>query len=273
MILSIEKIFISILMLLVCLQVGLAKGKWEERPDWEKYFSHANVNGSFLFYDLQTDKYLGYNLKRAKTGFIPASTFKIPNSLIALELGIVKDAEEILSWDGVERGIGENRIAEWNRDQSMREAIRYSTVWFYQELARRAGYQRMQRFINRINYGNKDIAGGIDHFWLDGRLRISSEEQIRFLVKLYQNKLPFSRRNIDIVKDILINEQTNTYVLRAKTGWGIRVSPQIGWWVGYIEREGKVYFFAINIDIVKVADTEARKAVAKEILRELKVIE
>ncbi|MBA3712858.1 MAG: class D beta-lactamase [Pyrinomonadaceae bacterium] len=270
-----KRVLIIVLTTLMCAHSAAAAGQWEERSDWGKYFSAANVNGSFLLYDLRADKYLGYNLKRARTRYIPASTFKVFNSLVALELGAVKDPEEVLRWDGVDRG-----IPQWNRDQSMREAIHSSTVWFYQEMARRAGHERMRRLINRGGYGNQNIAGGIDRFWLDGRLRISSVEQIRFLVRLYRNKLPFSRRSMDMVKDILINENMDAHVLRAKTGWvrcfdwlnGCRINEQLGWWVGYVERDGKAYFFAINIDITHEKDAAARTAIAKSILREMKLI-
>ena len=240
----------------------------EEHQGFQKYFEEANVKGCFLFYDLQKNKYIGYNLARTKTRFIPASTYKIFNSLVALETRAVSNETEIIKWNGVRR-----EVPAWNQDQNMRTAIRNSTVWFYQELARRIGQQRMQHYVDLAGYGNRDISGGIDHFWLDGGLRISTEEQINLLVRLYRNELPFSQRTMDIVKDILINEKNDHYVLRAKTGWTQRVHPQIGWWVGYVEQNGGAYFFAINIDISASGDAVAREKVARKILRELNLLE
>lgn len=242
--------------------------KWEERPGFARYFKEANVEGAFLVYDLQTDKYIAYNSERAKTGYIPASTYKILNSLIALETGVVRDENEVLKWDGLDRG-----LEEWNQDQNMRTAIQRSTIWFYQEMARRIGEERMQRYVNLAGYGNRSIKGGIDHFWLDGELRITPVEQLEFLVRLHRNQLPFSQRVMNTVKDILVNEKTDKYILRAKTGWAFQFKPQIGWWVGYVEREGRAYFFAINIDIKRSEDSKARIAVARNILREMKIIE
>jgi beta-lactamase class D len=249
---------------------GTSKGKWQDRPDWGNYFRDAGVTGCFLLYDLRNDAYTSYNRTRIDTGFLPASTFKIFNSLVALETASVRDEEEVLKWDGIKRA-----VPAWNQDQDMRDAIKNSTVWFYQELARRIGQDRMQRFVNRANYGNRNIKGGIDHFWLDGSLRITAKKQIDLLVKLHRNQLPFSQRTLNTVKDILINEKTNDYTLRAKTGWagmGDASKPQLGWWVGYVERGGSSYFFAMNIDIKKDGDAASRMVITRNILRELKIL-
>lgn len=246
------------------------QGNWEERQSWGDYFQAANVQGCFLLYDVQTDTYFSYNRKRVNSGFLPASTYKIFNSLVALETGVVRNENEVLRWDGVKRA-----VASWNQDQSMREAIKNSTVWFYQEMARRIGQDRMQHYVDQVDYGNRNIGGGIDRFWLDGALRITAKEQLDFLVKLHRNQLPFSPKTISTVKDILINEKTEIYVLRAKTGWaglGDKFVPQIGWWVGYVERHDKAYFFAMNMDMKKDEDAAARMTITKNILREMKIL-
>lgn len=250
-----------------------SESKWVERKSLQKHFREAGVKGSFLLYDLQKNEYLGYDLKRAKTPFIPASTYKIFNSLVALETGVVRDENEILKWDGVKR-----KVPAWNQDQDMKSAIGNSTVWFYQELARRIGQERMQHYLELARYGNRDMSGGIDQFWLEGGLKITPKEQIDLLVNLYRGELPFSQKTMNLVKEILINEKTDAHILRAKTGWSqahLETPPakrQIGWWVGYVERGGNAYFFALNIDIAKDEDASARKTVAKNILRELNVI-
>lgn len=240
--------------------------KWQEKP-FGKYFQSAGVKGTFILYDQKKNQYFAYNVKRANTRFIPASTFKIVNSLIALETGVVRDENETIKWDGVKR-----EFPQWNQDQTMRTAIKHSAVWFYQEIARRIGQDRMQRYINLVNYGNRDISGGLDQFWLKGGLSISPKEQIDLLVKLYRNELPFSKRTTEIVKDILINEKTDNYVLRGKTGLGVELTPQIGWYVGYLERSDNVYFFAINLDMTKPEDIKARIEITKSILRDLGLI-
>ena len=181
---------------------------------------------------MHDDTLLVHNPTRADQEFLPASTFKIPNSLIALETGVIADEREVLKWDGQKRS-----VPEWNKDHDMRSAIAVSAVWFYQELARRVGAKRMQEWIDRIGYGNRDLSGGIDQFWLTGGLRITARQQIEFLRRLYADELPFSARTRRIVKDILVLERTAEYVLRGKTGLaGAR--PAGGWLVRGMGRAG-----------------------------------
>jgi beta-lactamase class D len=149
-------------------------------------------------------------------------------------------------------------------------------VWYYQELARRIGPARMQAYVDRFAYGNRDISGGIDQFWLTGGLRISPEEQADFLRRFYFGELGVSERTTRTAKDLLVLEDTPTYRLSGKTGWaglGEPSAPQIGWLVGYVERDGKVYFLATNIDIETGEDAAARLSIAKAILRDLGLIE
>src|SRR5262245_13097799 len=169
----------SVLLILLVVSVSALSGTrpvksgWREAPAWGKYFKEANVEGCFLLYDLQANQYLSYDKKRVNKEFLPASTYKILNSMIALETGAVRDENEVLKWDGVER-----MVPAWNHDQAMREAFKNSTVWFYQEMARRIGPERMLHYINAADYGNRNIGGGLDQFWLKGDLRITAKQQI-----------------------------------------------------------------------------------------------
>ncbi len=236
------------------------------RPDFAGYFEKQNADGCFVLYNLNADSTIRYNPTRCAQGFLPASTFKIFNSLVALETGVLADETMVLPWDGVKR-----TIKEWNQDQSMRTAFRYSAVWFYQEVARRIGEKRMAYYINREGYGNRDIGGGIDMFWLSGDLRITADEQIEFLKRLYTGQLGFSDRTMAIVKDIMTLEQTETYTLRGKTGWATDKDSNLGWLVGYLEQNGNVYVFATNL--TAQGDTypmvSARMDITKGILKEL----
>lgn len=242
--------------------------KIQERNDFKKYFDEYNHKGCFVLYDLKKNLYIKYNPKVCNKRFIPASTFKIFNSLVGLETGIVKDENEVFKWDG------ENRSVEsWNQDLDMTKAFRFSAVWFYQELARKIGQKNMQHYININKYGNQDISGGIDRFWLDGGLKISADEQIELLKKIYNSKIKFSQRNIDILKKIMIYEQNENYILRAKTGWAVRIKDQVGWFVGYVETAEDVYFFALNIQTKEPEEGfVSRKEITFKILKELGVL-
>jgi len=262
----IHKVFLSAFLILLITSCSTTKDnnvpQWTERQDWQTFFDEAQVTGTFVLYEPTDNSYQVWNRERVTQAFLPASTFKIFNSLVILETGQMPDIDTFFPWDSVERA-----YSAWNQDQNIRTGMKYSAVWFYQEMARRIGQDTMQKYVNMVNYGNQDISGGIDLFWLNGGLRMSALEQIHFLERLYNNELPFSPKNMDGVKESMINEQTDEYILRAKTGWAIRTEPGTGWWVGYVEREGKVYFFAMNIDTYNNEDAKARKEVSKRILK------
>jgi beta-lactamase class D len=244
----------------------------EQTVNFKQHFDNLGVNGSIIIYDLQGDRFYQHNPPRNNTAFPPSSTYKIPNSLIALETGVIKNDVAILTWDGIERGLLPNSPIEvWNQDLNLRLAFKYSAIWFYQVLARKIGHQRMQDFVSRIQYGNQNIgtAEDIDKFWLEGKLRITPKQQIDFLRRLYQNDLPFSQKTIDLVKDIAIVEETPDYVIRGKTGWEVSVTPNIGWYVGYLEQNDNVYFFATNLDIISEQDAAARLDVTRLCLQDL----
>ncbi len=235
----------------------------EERADLSSYFEKEGAVGTIVLYDLQKNHYLVHDLERARQPFIPASTFKIANSLIALETGAIADTSTLISWDGQEPN-----IASWNRDHSMTTAFPNSVVWFYQELARRIVEALMQDYIGRMGYGNRVMGGRIVLLWLTGNLRISAMEQIDLLVRLRNDELPFSKSTLEAVRGIMIEERGGDYVLRAKTGW----AGDIGWYVGYIERAEQYYFFALNINMDRMEQAASRKSIARSILRDLDLL-
>jgi beta-lactamase class D len=242
----------------------------EIRDDFKKYYDQFNVEGSFVLYDPQTDRYVFYNHDQFEQTFSPASTFKICNSLIALETGVIKDENVIIPWDSVIRP-----NPNWNTDHDLKTAFKNSTVWYYQALAKRVGGQQMTYWLDKANYGNADTSGGIDKFWLTGGLRISPKQQIDFLKRLHDNQLPFSKRSVAIVKNIMIAKDTLNYVVRAKTGWAEQDNTDIGWYVGYLESKGKVYYFANCIqsaDLTNKNFLPARIDIVYLILNDLNLI-
>ncbi len=232
------------------------------------------VEGTIVFLDAQTGQTFCHNPERARIAFLPASTFKIPNTLIALETGVASSPDFALAWDSAAVPRQSWWPAAWAQDHTLRTALPNSVVWFYKELARRIGPERMQAHLDRFDYGNRDISGGIDQFWLSGGLRISAKQQVDFLRRFYFGELPVSERATKAVKDALIIEETPLYRISGKTGWagfGESSSEQVGWLVGYLERkgeaEGQVYFFATNIHIKKNEDAATRMLITKAVLR------
>jgi beta-lactamase class D len=231
-------------------------------PGLGSVFSAHDVNGTVVLLDMSRQTCVRFNPERAGERFLPASTFKIFNTMVALDEGSIPDAETVLKWDGVDRG-----LPAWNRDQNMREAFRSSTVWFYQELAKRTGEADMREWLEREQYGNADASGGIDRFWMDGGLRISADEQVAFLWKLHRRELSFSAPAQQMVYDLLLWEQTAEHTIRGKTGWTEEDGRQLGWFVGYVEKGNDVYIYALNFDST---DPEFPMRVAREkILRQI----
>lgn len=237
--------------------------QWRESPELTAFFETRGEDATFVVYDVQADTLIGYNKARAYTRFIPASTFKIPNSVIGLSVGAVKNTDSPLPYGGKPLP-----VKAWERDMGLREAIKISNVPIYQELARRIGLERMRAELERIGYGNNDIGSTVDAFWLEGPLAISAVEQVQFLARLAQLQLPQSKEAQRQVRDILLAESGNGWALFAKTGTSLRRGPATGWWVGWVEKEGKIYTFAHNLTLRNVElDSPKREALAREGLR------
>jgi beta-lactamase class D len=244
----------------------------DKTRDLSPIFERASVNGTFTMLDAQSGNFVRHNPKRAARRYLPASTFKIPNSLIALESKVASGPDFSIKWDPARNPQQSWWPPVWAKDHTMRTALPNSVVWYYQQIARRVGQGRMQSYVNQFEYGNRDISGGIDQFWLTGGLRISADEQVDFLRRFYNRQLGVSNTTTQIVKDLLVLEQTSQYRLSGKSGWaglGDPSAAQLGWLVGYLEREGQVYFFAMNIDIQKNGDAAARLMITKEVFHQL----
>jgi beta-lactamase class D len=219
--------------------------------DLKPFFDSSKVDGCFGLYDNGSGQFTIYNVSRYKdSAYTPASTFKIINSLIGIEIGRIVNEKMIIKWDGVVRKFPGGDIAvEWNRDLSMQEAFKYSAVPYYQEIARRIGKDTMQVWLDSLKYGNRKIGKAIDSFWLNNTLKITPDEQLGLVKKLYFGQLGFQKRSQDIVKKVLLQEDNANYKLSYKTGWGFKENGKsIGWVVGWIEENHHPYFFVLNLE-------------------------
>jgi beta-lactamase class D len=232
----------------------------------ENIFKNKQVDGTIIIESLNTKKIYVYNEKRAEMLFSPASTFKIPNTLIALNEGVVNE-DSVIVWDKKIR-----EFTSWNKDQTLETAFKTSCVWCYKEFASKIGIEKYKNYLEKLDYGNKNIGEDVTDFWLDGSLKISAYGEIKLLKKLYANDLPFKQSDIDILKKIMIDEKNDNYIIRAKTGWDSKYEKQIGWYVGYVETKDDVWFFAINIDIKSKEDLSKRKAIILESLKVKEII-
>lgn len=256
--------------------VSTSIGTVAERRDLERFFREAGTEGTLLVYDLRKDAAVVVNPRRAAIPYPPASTFKVLNSLVGLEVGAVRDVDsDIFKWDGRPLLVDGKSLLpkECDADIPLRIAFKFSCVPVYQELARRVGGAAYDRYLTATGYGNRERGGGpVDSFWLTGSLRITAEQQVAFLKRLVLEDLPFSRRTIAQVKDIMMVEKTPAYTLRAKTGYATAASPAIGWWVGWIEKGNDIRIFAMNMDIRQPGHLKARIEITKSALRKLGIL-
>ncbi|SDR24356.1 class D beta-lactamase [Pseudovibrio sp. Tun.PSC04-5.I4] len=239
-----------------------------EREDLNEVFLQSGSEGTFVLYDIAKDRMVLVNRSRAAARKIPASTFKIPNSLIALELGIVAGVDEV-----VPTGNRKLALESWRKPMGLREAIMVSNVPVYQEIAQRVGPKAYTEWLAKLQYGNATIGENVERFWLNGPLEISAKEQAVFLSKLATRDLPFSERTLDDVHEITLLEDTSGYELHAKTGWSISTKPGIGWWVGWVEQNDSVYTFALNMDIHSRSDLPKRIDLARNFLMRLGLLD
>lgn len=234
-------------------------------------FDSNQVIGSFSMFDNGTGQFTIYNLNRYKdTGFLPASTFKIVNSLIGIETGKVVNEKMVIKWDGKIRTFAKGDTAKnWNKDLTMAEAFEYSAVPYYQEVARRIGKDTMQEYLDSMQYGTTKIKTAIDTFWLDNSLKITADEQLGIVKKLYFYQLNFQRRSQEIVRKMMVRENNANYTLAYKTGLGTtEKDTQLGWVVGWIEENHHPYFFVLNVEGAKdLPMTNLRVDMLKRILK------
>lgn len=219
------------------------------------------ITGSILIFNASNNEYWSNDKALAKKGFIPASTFKIPNSIIALENGLIQSDTSIIKWDGKKR-----RMKIWEQDLTLRDAFQYSCVPCYQEFARKTGVESMQSYVRKFQYGDMKIdTSSLDKFWLEGESTISPMQQIGFLKSLYDQVLPVSKHTYEVMKKVMLVKQSDEYTLSGKTGWAMRDETNVGWYVGYIEKGQEVYFFATLLQPDSTFDLKKFPQVRKDI--------
>jgi beta-lactamase class D len=244
------------------------------REDLGEIFTRHGVDGAFAMLDGRTGSWALYQPERCATRFVPASTFKIANALIGLETGVLADEKVVFPYDRAAEAFrlkgATMDVPEWRRDHDLASGMKFSVVWYYQELARRIGKERMDSWVKKLGYGNMDTGTVVDRFWLDGPLAISPREQLGFLKRLHDGTLPLSARSMEIVRKIIEIEKTDAYTLRGKTGLA-DANGGHGWLVGWVERGEDVHYFATILlangrkleELIPLRHKVAREALAK----------
>jgi len=236
-------------------------------PAWQRHLDATGAKGTFVLFEPAEERWRVLDPARAHRRVPPAATFEIANALVGLEVGSIADENEVFPWDGRPKP-----VAAWERDHTLDSGLREGVVWMSQEVARRTGKARMREWLERLEYGNRDLAGGIDLFWLQGGLRVSAMEQVRFLYRLAEGRLPMTQRAQRLVRRALVAEKTRSRTLYAKSGAAAGREP-VQWWIGWIERRGRPEaFFALNVTPGPGSAPGDRPAIGRAILREAGVL-
>jgi len=279
---TIAEIFwgISLFSLMGCLALTNAQGitgpvQEEKAPKLQQSVTYEDLSsyfkeydGSFVLLDLESGHYQVYNDANSKKRVSPDSTYKIISSLVGLETEVVTNENAQMEWDGTI-----HPFEQWNKDQTLTSATINSVSWYFQKVDSLVGKTRIESYLKQMGYGNVDLSGGINEFWLESSLKISPIEQVKILEKLYTYKLPFSRRNIDIVKKTIKLSDQDKITLYGKTGTGIVNGNQLnGWFVGFVESKGKVFAFATNIQGKVWTDGATAKTITLSILKDKNIL-
>ncbi|MBO9584678.1 MAG: class D beta-lactamase [Flavobacterium sp.] len=245
------------------------------RQDLKKYFNSCNVTGSIVIYDNAKHRWILSDTSDVNVQTLPASTFKIANLLIALETKTISSENDIVKWIGTTDTLKYGYRPEIYHDMSIKEAFEVSAGWVFVELAKKIGKKNYEKYLQLCNYGNVNLSQKDSDFWNFGDFGISPINQVEFLKKLYDEKLPFSKRNMQIVKKVMLSEKNQEYEIHSKTGWTRENGLNIGWWVGYIEKEDGTYFFATRLLQNRNNNTSnfgsCRKDITKAVLKDLQI--
>ena len=247
------------------------------RQDFKKYFDECNVEGAIAIYDHKNHTWILSDTVATRKETLPASTFKIINLLIALETKTIASENDIVKWPGSTDTLKYDYRPNIYHDITVKQAFEVSAGWAFIELAKKIGKDNYKKYLTLCHYGNINLSQTDPDFWNFGAFGISPINQVEFLKKLYEEKLPFSKRNIDIVKKVMITEQNDDYTIHSKTGWTRENDINTGWWVGYIENKNGAYFFATRLLQDRKLNASnfgnCRKEITKSVFRDLNVIQ
>lgn len=246
--------------------------------DLQKPFQDCHIDGSITLYDYNQKKWISSDINDSHQPSLPASTFKILNTLILLESGTVESEKDIIKWPGSTDTVKYGYRPDIYHDMDMEEAFKVSAGWVYRELAKKVGKKRYSDYLIKCKYGNANVSVTDPDFWNYGPFAISPVNQIETLISIYEEKLPFSKRSYEILKRMMVEEETEEYIVRAKTGWTMEGGLDTGWWIGYIEQKQQknIYFFATRLikdrRIANKQFAKCRKEITKRILKDLKML-
>jgi len=252
---SVKKIILLISLLLITSFSYSIKAQSTQGDEADNLCVEGSDRCTFVLLSEKNKSLSTINDKRANTALSPFSTFKVANSLIALDSGVITSTQQTLTFNKEKYPVQAWWPPVWKLPSyNLTTAFKYSMVPVYRQMATDIGQEKMQQYLTQFDYGNEDISSGLDDFWLNGSIKISAVEQVDFLQKLYRNQLKVKATSIDTLKEVMLVTSTNEYQLYAKTGagWiknnnGSKIKKSmLGWYIGFVENSQGVHYFAFN---------------------------
>jgi beta-lactamase class D len=244
----------------------------------------TRAESCFLLFELGVGQVRRNPAEACRTRITPASTFKVPHALAALDAGVVSGPDELLRYDGAGQWAESAR-----RDHTLASAIRHSVVWYFQRVAERLGPEREAAYLRRLAFGNMDASSGLTSFWIGGSLQVTPEEQQAFWVKLWNDDLPIARPAIEAVKKMLeepagvVVNQAGPQPFGGPWAAGVTVSAKPGsatdrsgrgvrWLIGNVTRGSRSFVFVSCVIGPRELDANDAIDLAARSLRESHVL-
>ena len=227
----------------------------------------GSYDGSFVLYDNHLDSWKIYNLEEANKRIPPDSTYKIYDALLGLESGIITPEHSSMAWNGEHFS-----YSAWENDQDLNSAMQNSVNWYFQTMDSQLGLNKIQEFLNEIEYGNQTTSSNLKLYWSDFSLKISPIEQVELLKKFNTNGFHLHSQNVLSVKNAIKIVGTSDGTFYGKTGTGCIDGQDInGWFIGYIETSDNIYYFATNIQSDSNATGKKALEITSAILKKLHI--
>lgn len=229
-------------------------------------FADYGHSGSFLLQRDGKAVQVVHGGDRVDAALRPASTFKVLVALVALQTGTLRDADEVVPWNGKRYP----NQPQWERDMSLREAMQTSSESFFGVLANRIGRERLATWVQRLQYGNGRIGEVPAQAWHDGVLTVTARQQLDFIDRVRRGALPVSPAHIATVKAAMADGEVDGRRIYGKTGTRLdRDGTGNAWWIGWVEGGGKpATSFVLGIDLKSGDDRAKRIALGKQLLRD-----
>jgi beta-lactamase class D len=171
----------------------------------------------------------------AQDAFLPCSTFKLPHALVALDTGVIAPGKDRRRCDPRECHSAHGEL-------DLAGAIRESCISYFRQTARAIGPARMAAGLAKLGYPATGTLEPLDGFWLTGGMRITAEQQLRWIRRFFTEPLPVKAEHLAVVRATTRRAPAGDCLVEGKTGAS---RDGVGWFVGQVTREGRPFWVTV----------------------------